>query len=72
MKNAFYFTSKALLILKIFKFLYWLSGLVAKGFDEKDKVNFKFYDVTAWLVNNCNVHITQEVNTIRQWSLVSK
>ena len=41
MKNAFYFTSKALFVLKIFK------------------VNFKFYDVTAWLTNICNTHIAQ-------------
>ena len=45
MKNAFYFTSKALFVLKIFKFLSWLFGLVAKGLDKKDKVNFKVYDV---------------------------
>ena len=23
--------------------------------------NFKFYDVTAWLTNNCNTHIAQYV-----------
>ena len=23
------------------------------------KVNFKMYDVTAWLKNNCNTHIAQ-------------
>ena len=49
MKSAFYFTSKALFILKIFKFLPWRSGHVGKRFDKKDKVNFKFYHVTAWL-----------------------
>ena len=59
MKNAFYFTSKALFVLKIFKFLSWLFGHVAKRLDEKDKVNFKFYDVRAWLTNNCNTHIAQ-------------
>ena len=37
MKNAFYFTLKAL--------------------DWKDEVNFKIYDVTTWLKNNCNTHI---------------
>ena len=26
---------------------------------EIDKVNFKIYDVTAWLTNNCNTHIAQ-------------
>ena len=30
MKNAFYFTSKALFVLKIFKFLSWLFGHIAK------------------------------------------
>ena len=43
MRNAFYFTSKALFILKIFKLLSWLFGHVAKHLDDKDKVNFKFY-----------------------------
>ena len=32
-KNAFYFTSKALFVLKIFKFLSWLFGHVAKRLD---------------------------------------
>ena len=57
MKNAFYFISKALFVLKIFKFLSWLFGHVAKLLDEEDKVNFKFGDVTAWLTNNCNTRI---------------
>ena len=46
-KNAFCFTSKALFVLKIFKFLSWLFGQVAKRLDKKDKANFKFYDVTT-------------------------
>ena len=54
-KNAFYSTSKALFVHKIFKFSSWLFGHVAKGLDKKDKVNFKFY-VTAWLTNNVNKH----------------
>ena len=28
-----------------------------KGLIKKIKVNFKFYDVTAWLTNNCYTHI---------------
>ena len=40
-KNAFYFTSKALFVLKIFKFLSWLFGHVAKRLDKKDQVNLK-------------------------------
>ena len=59
MKNAFYFNSKALFVLKVFKFLSWLFGHAAKRLDKKDKVNFKFYDVTAWLTNNCNTRIAQ-------------
>ena len=30
-----------------------------KGLIKKIKVNFEFYDVTAWLTNNCNTHIAQ-------------
>ena len=33
MKNSFYFTSKALFFLKIFKFLFWFFGHVAKRLD---------------------------------------
>ena len=49
MENAFYFTSKALFVLKIFKFFSSHFGHVAKQLDKKkDKVNnFKCYDVTA-------------------------
>ena len=43
MKNAFYFTLKALFVLKIFNFLSRLSGHVFR------KVNFKIHDVTTWL-----------------------
>ena len=59
MKNAFYFTSKAFFVLKIFKFLSWLFGHVSKRLDKKDKVNFKFYNVTTWLANNCNTQIAK-------------
>ena len=59
MKNAFYFMSKAHFVLKIFKFLSCLFSHVAKQLDKKDKVNFKFYDVTAWLINNYNTCIAQ-------------
>ena len=33
MKNGFYFTSKALVVLKIFKFLSWLFSHVSKRLD---------------------------------------
>ena len=59
MENAFYFTPKALFILKIFTFLSSLFGHLAKRLDKKDKVYFKFYDVIAWLANNCNTNIAQ-------------
>ena len=59
MKNAFYFISKALFRPKVVKFLFWLFGHVAKLLDKEDKINFSFYDVTAWLANNCNSHIAQ-------------
>ena len=66
MKNAFYFTSKVLFVLKIFKFLPWLFGDVSKRFDWKDKVNFKFFDVTAWFTNNRNTNIAQYHQKLRQ------
>ena len=28
-----------------------------KGLIKKIKLNFKSYDVTAWLINNCNTHM---------------
>ena len=65
MKNAFYFTSKALFVLKIFKFLSRLFGHVLK-LDQKNNVNFKFYDVTAWLTNNCNTDIAQYLENQKQ------
>ena len=33
MKNVFYFTLKALFVLKVFKFLSWISGHVEKWLD---------------------------------------
>ena len=59
MKNAFYFTLKARLVLKIFKFLSWIFGHVEKRLDWRDKVNFKIYDVTTWLTNTFNTNIDQ-------------
>ena len=59
MGNAFYFTLKALFVLQIFNFLSWLFDHAAKRLDKKDWVNFKFYDATARLTNNCNAYIAQ-------------
>ena len=27
--------------------------------NQKDKVNFKFFDITTWLADNYSTHITQ-------------
>ena len=50
----------------MFKFLSWGFDHVAKRLDKKDEVNFKFHDVTVWLVNNCNTHIAQYLKKWRQ------
>ena len=47
MKNAFYFTLKALFVLKIFKSPSWRFGHVEKRFDWKYKVNFTIFDITT-------------------------
>ena len=45
---------------KLFSFLRYFSFcldflvMYRKGLIKKIKINFKFYDVTAWLTNNCN------------------
>ena len=50
---------------KLFFFSRYLSfcldffGHVAKQLDKKNQVDFKFYDVTNWLRNNCNTHIAK-------------
>ena len=56
-KKAFYFILKSIFfVLKIFKFLYWLFSHVEKSGLIRKKVNFKIYDVTAWLTSNDNTH----------------
>ena len=59
MKNAFYFILKALFVLDIFTFLFWLFGYVEKRLDKKAMVNFKIHDVKDWTTNNYNTHIAQ-------------
>ena len=61
MKNAFYFTAKAIFVLKILKFLSWIFGHVEKRLDLKHNVNFRIYDVITWLTNNCNAYIAQNL-----------
>ena len=58
-EKSFLFHLKRTFILKIFKFLSWLFGHAEKLLDQKDKVNFKIFDITTWLANNCNTHIDQ-------------
>ena len=58
-KNPFYFISKAHFVLKIFKLLSWLFAYISKRLHWKDRVNFKFYDVTTWSTNNCYTPIAQ-------------
>ena len=65
-QNAFYFTLKVLVILKMFKFLSWPFGHVGKRLDQKGKIIFKIYDITACLTNNCNTHIDQYLRKSRQ------
>ena len=59
MKKDLCFTSKAIFVLKIFRFLSWLFGHIPEQLDKKDKVNFKFYDATVWFTSNRNTHIAQ-------------
>ena len=40
--------------------------MLKKRLHEKDKVNFKIHDVTAWLTNNCNTNIAQSLANYRQ------
>ena len=54
---------KLVSISRYLSFLSWLFGNVAKHLDKRDKVNFKIYDVTTWLTNNCNTHIVQYFET---------
>ena len=55
MKNAFYFNLKVLFFLK-----------KKTRLDYKDKVNFKIYDVTAWLTRYYNSHITKYIRKRKQ------
>ena len=48
MKNAFYFTLKALFVLEISKFLVWHFGHVGKRLDKKAMVNFKIMTSQTW------------------------
>ena len=58
-KMFFYFILKALLVVKIFKFLSWLSGHAEKTAWLELKVNFEIYEATTWLTNHCNKQVAQ-------------
>ena len=58
-EKCFYFISKALFILKIFKFLPWLWWKMKKQLDWKENFHFEVHDVTIWLTNNYNANIAQ-------------
>ena len=60
-KNAFYFMLKARFVLEIFAFLSWLLAYVEKQLDKKAEVNFKIYDVSGRIKNNCNTDIAQYI-----------
>ena len=45
---------KSLSFSKYLRFYLYVFDRVAKQLDQKDKVNFKIYDVTSWLTNNFN------------------
>ena len=59
MKNGFYFTLKALFLLKIFKSFSLHFGHVENQLDQKDKVNFNVFDVTTSLIDYCHTHTDQ-------------
>ena len=55
-QNAFYFTLKALLILKILKLLsFEFLAMSKNGLNNY----FKIYNIITWLTNNCNTYIDQ-------------
>ena len=57
MTNIFCFILKAFFVLKMFKFMCSLFVHAEKQLDLKGKVDFKIYNITAWLANNYNTHI---------------
>ena len=61
MKTAFYFTLKALFVLEIFQFLFWIFGNVGKRLDKTAKVIFKNYDSQAGKQTTA-VHILPDIS----------
>ena len=58
MKNILYLTLKALFILEIFIFLFWVLGYVEKRLDKNTMVSFKIHDVTD-ATNSSKKHFAQ-------------
>ena len=54
-RNSFYFTLKALFVLKIFKFLSQLFGRFEKWLQQKDMTDFKIHDFATLEKNNFNI-----------------
>ena len=52
MKNAFYFTSKPLFVLNYLNLCLYFFGEAEKQLDQKDKVNFRIYDVATRETNS--------------------
>ena len=65
MKNAFYFTLKALFVLKIFIQIFVLTffGQLVKPLYEKNKINLRIYDIIYWKANNYNKHTAQKASS---------
>ena len=59
MKNAFISPQKLFSFSRYLSFCLDFLVMYRKGLIKKIKVNFKFYDVAASLINNCNTHIAQ-------------
>ena len=59
MKNDFFYPKNSLFSRYLNIYLSYIFGRVEKLLDQKDMVNFKIYDVTAWQTSNCNIHIAQ-------------
>ena len=68
-----FISSQKRFVFKIFKFLSWILGHVAKRLEEKDEVNFKIYNSQPGY-QTIVMHILLNIlwsKTIRQWNLVS-
>ena len=69
-KNAFYFTLKALFVLKIFKFLSWLFGHVEKGMIKKIRLISKFGTQTISTYILINISRSKENQIMKLGQLI--